>query len=130
MNSGICNWTLVQMEPEKGKKFWPLAMGSTKLGRGPDNPIRLTHDSVSRTHAEVVCDANGIFIRDLSSRNGILVNGVPRQKAALQPGDALKIGIFRLELVAAPPSTTPPVEPPVEEVTERVTIDQVFRLPD
>jgi len=118
------------MEPEKGKKFWPLPVGATKLGRGPDNPIRLTHDSVSRNHAEVVCGADGIFIRDLSSRNGILVNGVPRQKAALQPGDALKIGIFRLELLAAPPTTARPTEPPVEEGTEEVTIDQVFRLPD
>ena len=130
MNSSVCNWTLVQIEPEKGKKFWPLSLGSTKLGRGPDNPIRLTHDSVSRNHAEVVCDADGISIRDLSSRNGILVNGVPRQKAALQPGDALKIGIFRLELLAAPPSASLPAEPPVEEATERVTVDQVFRLPD
>ena len=33
-----------------------------------------------------------VTIRDLRSRNGVLVNGVPRQEATLQPGDRIMIG--------------------------------------
>ena len=84
---------------------WVLREGPTQAGRDPTNPIQLADPSVSRHHAEFSVGDKGLTLRDLKSRNGTIVNGVPRQRAALQPGDRIKIGRFELELAvgALPP---------------------------
>src|SRR5678815_2168511 len=67
MNSTKQNWTLALIEENERKRFWPIDEGLTKLGRGPDNTIRLVHDSVSHHHAE--CKAgSGLTVPWLASR--------------------------------------------------------------
>ncbi|MDF3069481.1 MAG: Sigma-54 dependent response regulator [Polyangiaceae bacterium] len=48
--------------------------------------------AVSRVHAEVVRDGRRLVVRDLGSRNGVLVNGRKVQSAALEPLDEVRIG--------------------------------------
>ncbi|MEO3975752.1 DUF1707 and FHA domain-containing protein [Streptomyces sp. CAU 1734] len=46
-----------------------------RIGRDPNNGLRLSHDTVSRHHAELSM-RNGVWIlRDLGSTNGTTVNG-------------------------------------------------------
>src|SRR6185503_1856143 len=48
--------------------------------------------AVSRVHAEVVRDGRHFVVRDLGSRNGVIVNGRKVQSAELEPLDEVRIG--------------------------------------
>jgi adenylate cyclase len=51
---------------------------------------------ISRTHAKIVVDEDGIRIADLKSKNGTQVNGVPIVEAPLKDGDRILLGKFQL----------------------------------
>jgi hypothetical protein len=81
----------------------------TVIGRSPNLPIMLDHDTVSRRHAELFCDPFGRWwIRDLGSTNGTTVNGERVVERVLQPGDLLGIGDMRMrfQLGLSPDSPT------------------------
>ncbi|MFC9424145.1 MULTISPECIES: FHA domain-containing protein [unclassified Streptomyces] len=46
-----------------------------RIGRDPVNGLRLSHDTVSRLHAELSMQGGGWVLRDLGSTNGTTVNG-------------------------------------------------------
>ncbi|MFE3641170.1 FHA domain-containing protein [Streptomyces sp. NPDC059169] len=54
--------------PEPGP--YPL-----RIGRDPSNGLRLSHETVSRRHAELVLHGGLWVLRDLGSTNGTTVNG-------------------------------------------------------
>ncbi len=91
-------------------RTFPLAGEEVRIGRGPGNEIRLPDPSVSRHHAVLERDPRGWVIRDLESTNGTRHNGARVQRAAIAPGDRLKIGAFELavEDEAADATRTPP----------------------
>lgn len=82
---------------------FPLAASRVRLGRGSDNDVVLSDVSVSRYHAELILEGDSWFVQDLKSTNGVEVNRVPVQRAPLQPGDRLGIGIFDLQLEQSEP---------------------------
>jgi len=45
------------------------------LGRGPDTALPVQERSVSRAHARVYCDAEGVHLEDLGTPNGSFVDG-------------------------------------------------------
>ncbi len=67
-----------------------------RLGRGSDNDVVLSDVSVSRYHAEIRRETGGWVIQDLKSTNGVELNRGPIERAPLQPGDRLGIGVFEL----------------------------------
>ena len=71
------------------------------IGRGPANDLVLPSLAVSREHAEIVRSAEGYTIRDLGSRNGIVVAGERVQQALLGAGDAVTLGDVELRLEAS-----------------------------
>src|SRR5437016_3692321 len=104
MKPPATNWVAILHKAGKRIDTFKLAEGTTTIGRDPTNQIPLPHSSVSREHAEITCRPDGLTVRDLDSRNGVLVNGVPRKKAVLQPGDKLAICEFEIELATATPA--------------------------
>jgi DNA-binding NtrC family response regulator len=48
--------------------------------------------AVSRVHAELVREGRSFVVRDLGSRNGVIVNGRKVERAELEPLDELRIG--------------------------------------
>ena len=70
------------------------------IGRGPGNDLVLPVFSVSRQHAEIVQTAGGVIIRDLSSRNGIVVNGERVSECALDNGEHVTLGDIEVWLEA------------------------------
>ena len=54
--------------------------------------LTLRAPAVSRVHAEVVRDGRHLLVRDLGSRNGVIVNGRKVQSARLEPLDEVRIG--------------------------------------
>src|SRR6187549_557685 len=48
--------------------------------------------AVSRVHAEVIREGRHFVVRDLGSRNGVIVNGRKVQSSELEPLDEVRIG--------------------------------------
>jgi hypothetical protein len=76
----------------------------TTIGRRSDQDIVLDDPSVSRTHARIEINAEGVAIADLGSTNGTLVNtrSVRAARVPLRSGDRIKIGAVLLEYLAEP----------------------------
>lgn len=91
-------WLVVELGLEEGKA-WPIA-GKALLGRQPANDVPVDDPRASRQHAQVWHDMieGRVFILDLNTPNGTLLNGEPlRGQAALSPDDRIQIGdtVFR-----------------------------------
>jgi serine/threonine protein kinase len=90
-----------------------LPEGDFLLGRVIGEGLALDDARVSRRHAMVRRKGDYIEVEDLSSRNGIRVNGVEVRAKQLTNGDKLEIGdtILRLDIPrsAALPTVMPPV---------------------
>ena len=113
---------------EGAERSYPLATQEVRIGRGGDNEIVLSDFSVSRRHAALRREAEGWFIHDLMSTNGVQLNQTAVKKAPVRSGDRLKIGIFELQVegeddsvkpslasktvAAAPPPPSPAPQPP------------------
>ncbi|MDR0306882.1 MAG: FHA domain-containing protein [Chitinispirillales bacterium] len=69
--------------------------GIWRIGRDTANDICLPHPLVSRFHAIVRTNQNGLIIVDQGSSNSTYVNGRAVRTAALGEGDAVHIGPFR-----------------------------------
>ena len=96
---------------------FPLSGSRVRLGRGSDNEIVLPDVSVSRYHAELSQEDGSWYVQDLKSTNGVEVNRAPVQRARLQPGDRLGIGIFDLQLEHFEPRDVRPAALPSKEDT-------------
>lgn len=68
------------------------------IGRGPGNDVVLPVLSVSRQHAEIVRTVDGVIIRDLGSRNGIVVHGERVSEYTLDGGEHVTLGDVELWL--------------------------------
>ena len=72
-----------------------LVVGSlpAELGRSPDADLVLDDDTVSRRHAVLRGDRDGIQLEDLGSSNGTAINGNPMVGAlSLLDGDLVSFG--------------------------------------
>jgi pSer/pThr/pTyr-binding forkhead associated (FHA) protein len=78
-----------------GESFVP-AGDRTLIGRSPDCDIFLDDVTVSRRHAELLREGDGLVIRDLGSLNGTFVNRRRIESAVLEDDDELQIGKYRL----------------------------------
>ncbi|MFC7881201.1 FHA domain-containing protein [Streptomyces sp. NPDC057376] len=77
----------------------PGAGHPLRIGRDPANGLRLTHETVSRVHAELSRQGGMWVLRDLGSTNGTTVNGRRVIGAAVvREGDQIGFGqmAFRL----------------------------------
>lgn len=89
-----------------GKRF-PLAPGRILIGRHPACGIVLDAVSVSRHHAALEVGDRDVWIEDLGSRNGTLVDGRPVSgRRALADGEQIRIGDQRLRVTSAGGSPT------------------------
>lgn len=84
---------------------------SAILGSSPSVPLRVDDPMVSRLHAELTVQPNGVWLRDLSSKNGTFVENVRVSLAQVPPGGRIRIGSTTLQIVeswdAAPPELWP-----------------------
>ena len=79
-----------------------LAAGRTVIGRHPGCEIVFDAAAVSRQHAVVTLGPDGVFLEDLKSRNGTLVNGLPlTARRRLEDGDEIGVCGQRLVFVEA-----------------------------
>ena len=70
-----------------------------RIGRDPGNGLRLSHETVSRMHAELTADGGWWVLRDLGSTNGTTVNGRRVISAAVvKEGDQISFGRMSFRL--------------------------------
>src|SRR5260370_31222709 len=77
--------------PFRGDVF-PLGHGDISIGREPSNDLCITDAALSRRHCLLMPRSEQFAIRDLGSRNGTRVNGVPVDEQLLSHGDQIAIG--------------------------------------
>ncbi|HUF30835.1 MAG TPA: adenylate/guanylate cyclase domain-containing protein [Gemmatimonadaceae bacterium] len=87
----------------------------TLIGRALGCDLPLSHATVSRRHAELVCNGDEMWVRDLGSSNGTLVNGSPITESTLVPGDKVIFGEVAFQVVEVED------EPAADASTTRVT---------
>jgi hypothetical protein len=81
-----------------GEVFTP-AGARTRIGRSPDCEIFLDDVTVSRNHAVLVERDGAFVVEDQGSLNGTFVNRRRIDSVALENGDELQIGKYRLTFV-------------------------------
>ena len=72
----------------------------TSIGRASCNDVILDDLRTSRFHAVIDIEASFSIIKDLSSRNGLYLNGQRIRVKALSSGDRLAIGGCQIQLIA------------------------------
>jgi pSer/pThr/pTyr-binding forkhead associated (FHA) protein len=79
----------------------------TRIGRSLAADVRFDDPTVSRRHALIVRQPDGVRVLDDRSLNGVFVNGARVEGKALSDGDEILVGRYRLNFfsVAAEPDT-------------------------
>jgi adenylate cyclase len=98
-----------------GEQAFELPPGRSLLvGRGVASDIAIYDPTISRRHAELIAEADGVEVRDLGSSNGTCINGSRVTAGRLRPNDSVTFGkvMFRLRPLA--PSSGDVVPPPFE----------------
>lgn len=109
--------------------------GINTLGREPGNRIRLFDARASRNHCKIRKVGQSLFLTDLGTRNGTLVNGKLVSNVELRLGDCIRIGntVLRVADENEEPSTT--VEKPrsasfLQSISMTLAGKRVNRKPD
>jgi two-component system, NtrC family, response regulator HydG len=106
--------------PFKGTTFPLPAAGEVSIGRDSSNQIWIADSALSRRHCQVAGNGAKFTVRDLGSRNGTLVNGVPVEERELRHGDQICVGgsllLFLIEQNEVPRTRNP------VELTETVDL--------
>jgi hypothetical protein len=74
----------------------PIVKDSITIGRRPYNDVALDDLTVSGEHAAILVVDGERMIKDLNSRNGTQVNGLPIQAKRLEHADLIEVGIYRM----------------------------------
>ena len=82
----------------RGDEF-RLLDGMNMLGRDTSNRIRLLDPKVSRKHCKIRKIGQSLFVYDLTTKNGTLVNGQSVSEHELRIGDEIKVGGTILKIV-------------------------------
>ena len=77
-----------------------LLVDTLAVGRDPRCDISAADPQLSRRHAEFVVSGSQVVVRDLGSRNGILVNGRRLPEAVLSAGDVVQIAQLAVTFVS------------------------------
>jgi pSer/pThr/pTyr-binding forkhead associated (FHA) protein len=109
---------VVHGRPQGKSLLFPC--GEFVFGRGAECHIRPNSDWVSRQHCLLRVTAEALYVRDLGSRNGTLVNGARVVgERCLAHGDQLQVGplVFAVQLEEAEPREPEAVPVPSSEDT-------------
>jgi pSer/pThr/pTyr-binding forkhead associated (FHA) protein len=80
---------------------WRMNRLLALVGRAPGCRICLVHPSVSRFHCSLLATPAGVWVVDLLSTKGTLLNGQPVRWARVADGDRLQVGRCELRFVYA-----------------------------
>jgi DNA-binding NtrC family response regulator len=102
-------------EPEPASRAFPRvrwtdAKGTREIaverpmlvGSAAKADVAIADPTVSRLHAELELRTDGLWVKDLGSRNGTFVDGVHVGSARVRPGASIRLGATELTLASEP----------------------------
>jgi hypothetical protein len=92
-------YALRPQEPLARGRLKVLTSRVTTVGREASAGLPIDDESISRLHARLHREGDLLIVTDLKSSNGVLVNGEPVLRAALEDGDAVQFGNIGFEVV-------------------------------
>ncbi len=90
----------------EGKEM-PLKAGVNTFGRKTGNDVVIADPYVSGKHGQIEVTDQGLFLTDLGSSNGTMLNNaklVPNMRTALTPEDVIRLGSMEFQIRIAPPT--------------------------
>lgn len=98
---------LLLMKKNGLQRAIPLPSNVTVVGRRRDCDLQIPLSSVSRRHCQLSNQDGVLKVRDLSSRNGTILNGKTVEEAEIKPGDEIKVGplTFKFQIDGKPGSS-------------------------
>jgi sigma-B regulation protein RsbU (phosphoserine phosphatase) len=75
-----------------GTRAYPLLYFPFSIGRSGESDLCMPHAQVSRHHASIESEPDGLYLRDLGSRHGTLRNGERIERVRLRSGDRIALG--------------------------------------
>ncbi|SIN67802.1 FHA domain-containing protein [Singulisphaera sp. GP187] len=87
---------------------WRMSRALALIGRSTACQVRLMNPSVSKYHAAMIRTPLGVWIVDLLSREGIVVDGAHVRAARLEEGSVCQLGSFTLRLCRGTMAPAPP----------------------
>ena len=95
-------------------RVFPLEREWTRIGRSLAADVRFDDPTVSRRHALIVRQADGVRVLDDRSLNGVFVNGERVEWRVLTDGDEILVGRYRLHFLVGERTTEAPTDRPLE----------------
>ena len=92
----------------------PLEREWTRIGRSLAADVRFDDPTVSRRHALIVRQPDGVRVLDDRSLNGVFVNGERVEWRVLPDGDEIVVGRYRLHFVDGRAADLPAAGAPLE----------------
>jgi S-DNA-T family DNA segregation ATPase FtsK/SpoIIIE len=90
---------LVEATGPNAGRVHELVRGVNVIGRGTEATLQLDHPDVSRRHAQLDVGDNAVIVRDLGSKNGVMVEGRRLVDATvLAHGQTISFGELTLRL--------------------------------
>jgi pSer/pThr/pTyr-binding forkhead associated (FHA) protein len=84
---------LVGIDGDVNGKTFHIGMRTVTMGRSSSNFVQTLDEKASRTHCQFKPSLEGLFVRDMNSRNGMRVNGTPiTAEELLEDGDEIRVG--------------------------------------
>lgn len=96
---------LVMFRSDGERRSFSIARDVTVIGRREDADLRIPLGDVSRKHARLIREPDGLRLEDLGSSNGTFLNGQRIEvEAMLQAGDSIQVGpvVFVLQVDGYP----------------------------
>lgn len=97
-------------------KTIPLSRPVIRIGRTPDSELQLDSGTISRNHAELRVEPQGVILTDLGSANGTFIGDerlLPNQPRRLTDGASFRIGPYLLIYRSSAAEPSEPDEPPL-----------------
>jgi two-component system, NtrC family, response regulator HydG len=92
-------WTVVVLDgAEQDRRFSidDVVTRRVLIGQSPACDVQIADRSISRRHAVLESDANGVRIVDVGARNGIFIGGIRVRDAYLRSGEIVRFGDVQL----------------------------------
>lgn len=129
-------WALQGLSSALSNRRYSVTGTQAVVGRATTCDISLGVAHLSRQHARLTLQSDGLLVEDLGSSNGTFVNGQRVERAVLKSGDELRFDTLRFRVVApgaevdtdktslrpaitAAPKAVKPIPAPVQTRTAR-----------